>query len=98
MPVNRQRVYNFLQQFPYVDQLLAGIRQANHEKSYSPHSRQSKLWAENFRSYVDSEERRMYDVLRRVSHHIDDESTLALVVSKTAPEQVSCGIYQFSMN
>ena len=88
LPVNRQNVTAFLRQISYVDEALAGVLQAANGSYYLRDPRYN-LWTEKFKSYADQEELRMYEVLKRVGHYIDNESTLSLIVGDTVPEQVS---------
>ena len=88
LPVNRSYVNEFAQSngiWTYVDSILAGIQDT---ANYQGSDRRFNLWTKKFRSYVDAEESRMYDVLQQVNHHIDDENTLTLVVGRARPEQV----------
>lgn len=91
LPANRKRVYAFLQALSWVDEVVAGILQAVDASDDADQSRQ-RLWEEKFRSYVDAEEERMYEILERVRYLIDDESTRILVVQDALPEQVSSPI------
>ena len=87
-PLNLNYVTQFLQSdgsWLYIDSVLAAMQQAG---SYDGPDRRFNLWSKKFRSYVDQEERRMHEVLESVSHHIDDENTLTLVIGSMRPEQV----------
>jgi hypothetical protein len=85
-PSNRQVVVKFLEshQMLFIDILLAGLN--DHETFHG--SEWNQVTFEKFKNYIKAQEDRLSEVLKKLSYHIEEDNTLALVSQSGRPEMV----------
>ena len=88
LPTTRKSIYPYIQLriFPYIDQILAGLRGASKWDSIRDWD-EHKVFSK-FKDYIFAEEKRLKITLRRLSYDINQDNTLHALTRGGRPEKV----------